>query len=821
MNKPLNLIPFIFSLLINNNFNTSLSAQVIPDLTVNTQSVFDGTTYTITNGTIQGNNLFHSFAQFSPNNSNVLFANPANITDILIRVTGSSISEINGLIQANNPANIYLINPQGINFGVNASLNNINSFVATTADSILLENNGIFGARNPQNSLLTIGIPIGLQLGTNPAPINVSGNGNQFTRAFSLAPINRGNTNNGLKVSTGQTLALIGGQINLNGGILQGSGGLIELGAIGNNNNPSIVHINNQGFNYDNVQNFADINLDNKAAIDGSGFNSSAINIHSNNLNLNRDSAILAQHFGSTNSRGININNINSININNNNLDRGIGSGISTQILGLGRGGNINLNTENLLISKGAFIRSDGFNSSAGGDINMNISSTLKLTGSSFNGLASSSILASSLGAGKTGNINLYTGNIFAENGGFISSLTAGAGQGGNVNINNRDTINIVGASETLAVSNFSASTFGEGNAGNLFLTTPRLNIENSGRISSSSFGEGNAGNITINASEFVTVKGNFSDATIPSLIQSAATISSPVFRQIFGLPPIPTGDSGTITINTSQLIVSDEALINVRNDGVGNAGEININTRNILMNNQGGIVATTTSGEGGNITLQIAEVLQMRGGSFINTEAQGTGNGGNIIINTTFLVALENSDIIANAFTGNGGSIIINAKGIFGTQFRSFLTPESDITASSRFGLSGTVTINNPTVDPTSGLLELPTEIQDPSNQIITGCAAASGNSFTVTGRGGLPENPTQLLRGETLWQDLQIYTNSSDNQDISTALNSSKLRENFQAQNQILQATHWVINNNGQVELIAMTDNSNFDFSSTNCYQ
>ena len=45
-------------------------------------------------------------------------------------------------------------------------------------------------------------------------------------------------------------------------------------------------------------------------------------------------------------------------------------------------------------------------------------------------------------------------------------------------------------------------------------------------------------------------------------------------------------------------------------------------------------------------------------------------------------LVALENSDIIANARQSFGGRVSINAQGIFGTQFRDNSTLLSDITA-------------------------------------------------------------------------------------------------------------------------------------------
>ncbi|MBC6477263.1 MAG: hypothetical protein GDA56_05195 [Hormoscilla sp. GM7CHS1pb] len=66
---------------------------------------------------------------------------------------------------------------------------------------------------------------------------------------------------------------------------------------------------------------------------------------------------------------------------------------------------------------------------------------------------------------------------------------------------------------------------------------------------------------------------------------------------------------------------------------------------------------------------------------------------------------------------------------------------------------------INNPEVDSTQGLVELKSAVQDPSSEITTGCTTGE-NSFRVTGRGGLADNPTDTIRSSTLWRDLADYT-------------------------------------------------------------
>ncbi|MBD2457226.1 filamentous hemagglutinin N-terminal domain-containing protein, partial [Nostoc sp. FACHB-87] len=155
-------------------YHSDVQAQVTPDGTLNT-SVTGSNHYSITNGSRVGNNLFHSFSQFSvPSNGSAVFHNAADIQNIFSRVTGGHVSYIDGLIQANGNANLFLLNPSGIIFGKNASLNIGGSFIATTANSIKFADGVEFSATNPSNTpLLTMSVPIGLQMGQNSAPIRV------------------------------------------------------------------------------------------------------------------------------------------------------------------------------------------------------------------------------------------------------------------------------------------------------------------------------------------------------------------------------------------------------------------------------------------------------------------------------------------------------------------------------------------------------------------------------------------------------------------------------------------------------------------------
>ncbi|MGL6340406.1 MAG: filamentous hemagglutinin N-terminal domain-containing protein, partial [Waterburya sp.] len=147
-------------------------AQVTSDGTVNTQVTQNGNVAEITGGQTRGDNLFHSFQDFSVGTGNeAAFLNSNDIANIFSRVTGGNISNIDGLIRANGSANLFLINPAGILFGENARLDVGGSFYGSSASSILFED-GEFSATDLENPpVLTINAPIGLNLRDNPAPI--------------------------------------------------------------------------------------------------------------------------------------------------------------------------------------------------------------------------------------------------------------------------------------------------------------------------------------------------------------------------------------------------------------------------------------------------------------------------------------------------------------------------------------------------------------------------------------------------------------------------------------------------------------------------
>lgn len=152
-------------------------SQVIPDRTLGTESStvnsIDELRSRIEGGAIRGENLFHSFSEFSIQEGlEVYFANPEEISNIFSRVTGNNISEIFGTLGVEGTANLFLINPNGIVFGENATVDMGGSFIVTTAERVHFEDGTVWKIRD-REKLLTWNAPIGLGLEENSGEIVV------------------------------------------------------------------------------------------------------------------------------------------------------------------------------------------------------------------------------------------------------------------------------------------------------------------------------------------------------------------------------------------------------------------------------------------------------------------------------------------------------------------------------------------------------------------------------------------------------------------------------------------------------------------------
>src|SRR5437588_5457445 len=113
-------------------------AQIVTDGSLGPAGPLSGPNFSVTAdlGRLSGRNLFHSFSEFNlTTGESATFSGPANVQNVVARVTGGNSSSIDGAVRSTIAgANFFLINPAGVMFGPNASIDIDGSFAVTTGD---------------------------------------------------------------------------------------------------------------------------------------------------------------------------------------------------------------------------------------------------------------------------------------------------------------------------------------------------------------------------------------------------------------------------------------------------------------------------------------------------------------------------------------------------------------------------------------------------------------------------------------------------------------------------------------------------------------
>jgi filamentous hemagglutinin family protein len=695
--------------------NKPALAQVTSDGTVNTQVNDGGNTAEITGGETRGDNLFHSFQDFSVKTGNEAFFNNADsISNIFSRVTGGNVSDIDGAIRANGSANLFLINPAGIIFGEGASLNIGGSFYGSSASSILFED-GEFSATDLENPpLLTVNAPIGLGFRDNPAPI-VNRSVVQDSTGEAV----------GLEVTPGNNLAFIGGNLSFDRGNLTASGGNIQLGGL---SQAGIVSISEDGsFNFPEEVSKSDITLSNGADIDAMGTGGGNVTVNARNLNLTAEdsrSSIrvgikpestsveaqagditidVADKFTLAYSFILNqvalggVGNSGNITINTGSLEAINGGQVQSITLGQGNTGQVTIDADNVSI--------DGVNNefiSIDGRPNLN----------SFGSAVLSNVGPS--GVGDAGSIDITTNELSLTNGGQVQSITFGQGNTGQVAIDadnisidgvNSDNFSSIDGAASINVTSgiFNTSTVSVtgagvrdlGDLGSVDITTSKLSLTNGGIISNISAGQRIAGGIAINA-DSVSIDGvgsnGFSSGVLTTVEETGVadagaidittselslTNGGQVRGSTFGQ-----GNAGQVTIDADNVSIdgvgnnklSSGVFSNVEKTGVGDAGGINITTSELSLNNGGQITGSTFGqGNAGQVTIDADNVSidrvgnnKLSSGVFSTVEKTGVGDAGGISITTSELSLTNGGQITGSTFgQGNAGQVTIDADNV------------------------------------------------------------------------------------------------------------------------------------------------------------
>jgi filamentous hemagglutinin family protein len=674
-------------------------AQIVPstgtrtpvaDNTLGTQVNNNGNNFNITGGLQRGQNLFHSFQDFSiPTNGAANFFNPANNQSIITRVTGNNFSDLNGILNSNG-ANFLLINPNGIVFGPNVQLNVGKSFIASTANSIDLVDGGggryNFGARNGNDAPL---ISLNPNVFFNVSKFNiVNGNNSGIINYGNLSPNN-----------ASQYISLIGGNVNFIGGKITAAGGRVDIGGINTNGEVSITNtglvftgdgvvrsnfsMSNGGFitvRATNTLNPVDPVFVPNATSNGSTINVIAGDLSLVNAGANSNNESAALDAGLETNSGVKTNPSGDIKLDATGLITLDKSGIKNTLRtgASGKIGDIKINSNGLNLVNAAVISTTIGGTGSGGKIEIESIGDINISSTSINSTAPitldsplSVITSNTLGRGDAGRIKIgTTGKLAVLNGGSISSSVVkdAVGNSQGIAISARDV-------ELRNLSDISSNTQGLGNAGNIDIkatrnidiigsNTPNPQGFNSGEISeisSQTNGQGNAGKISIEAQgklslinqgrirNIVNINGvgNAQDLTVTagSLDLNDGIISSGSFGQ---------GNSGNLTIATTTggINLTNDSSITTVAQGRGNAGNIKINSVGDLKISSGDVLNS--------------DGAVVRSGSLISAATSGMGDAGKIEIDTQGKLSLLNSNIsstIGQNAVGNSQGITISAR--------------------------------------------------------------------------------------------------------------------------------------------------------------
>jgi filamentous hemagglutinin family protein len=713
------------------DFSRQSIAQVVPvqeDATLSSPSTVSdfGSYIEINGGTQKGANLFHSFTKFtSLEGTFTLFNADSSIRNIITRVTGNSVSTIDGGIGIPNafdyPVNFFLLNPNGVVLGKNAAFDIGGSLLLTTASSIQFSDGESFGVSQPDIPVLTVAVPVGLQFGSSVAPISISGPAHNFYQEDSTNTIFTVDHLPGLQLNTGNTLAIVGGSVEMNGGNLTVFGGNVELGAVKSGYVGLIPTPVGWNLDYSGATEFGDINLAGSASIDVTGAQGGSFRVQGRNLTLTDGSLFLSQTTGEFEGRASLIRATESIRLSGiapsppSTTEPGLPSAFisETSITATGKAGNLTIETPILQLSSGTQISNGTYGPGTGGELTIR-AQDITVTGSNVR--APSAIINNGgvRSTGNAGSINIQTDTLSLRDNGLISTQNFGKGNGGALTINSNQTL-LEGSDVIRRTGTGFFSGADAGNGGRIQLDTGNLTLLAGAQITSftSSAGQGgdiditarsieangasntgfssgiystvsksnatgNAGNIMINTGDLLFDSGgqigtstygigNAGNITVKAdslRIKGAnGTQSSGLFASVL---PTATGKGGLISLATNQLEVLDGGRITTDSAGSGAAGNLSLKTSNLLVNSGGQISASTQgSGDAGELSVT-ADRVQVQGPSSISTAVQSagaTGNAGSLTVQTSGLLIRDGGQITSKTQgIGNAGNLNVMA---------------------------------------------------------------------------------------------------------------------------------------------------------------
>ena len=679
------------------------------------------------------------------------FIGATDISNVINRVTGGQPSSIDGLFSSRIPnADVYFLNPAGVMFGPNAQINVPGSLYISSGDYLKLGDSGRFDASVPENTLLTIASPSAFGfLDNTPSNIIIAGsqlilnNDTKIARLLNgedVPPDTLALIGGDIKIEDGQLIS-IGSDIHLVSVASTGEAPIESRKWT----NDTFAHYGTISITDNGVfdrQGFGNI--------DSSGLGGGEVFIRAGQFVMD-NGWIFADTNGDNAGRGININVSDMLALQNASRITTEVYARSDQLLGRGNAGSININAGDISLIGGSQIQSSSQTEGLAGNITLAAQRALSIKGADSTGNYRSGILTNTLGSGAGGEMSISADALIMEDGATIRAETLGFSDAGNLSIqtntltlSNDSQINIstgnrnafqgtgkagqltVVANESISIgggegySGLLTNTFTQGQGGSIVIMSPEVDVYEKGLIQAGTQYYGNGGSIFLNVDTLNLSQGGF--------ITTAATLTS-------------SGLGGNVKVQAQNLRLSGESYISASSFGKGEAGNIILNLDDKLIMRDSFIATAATESDGGNIFITAQNYLYFLNSKISTSVGTGFGSGGNIIIRPEFVIQ-DKSPIIAEAYGGPGGNIDITTTSIYQFPPASL----SRISASSQFGVDGEVKIDSPEINLGDFML-LPNRMKEA--QLYKGCQIESLDELSTfkiqiqgNGRPRLPDS-------------------------------------------------------------------------------
>ena len=347
---------------------------------------------------------------------------------------------------------------------------------------------------------------------------------------------------------------------------------------------------------------------------------------------------------------------------------------------------------------------------------------------------------------GPGGGITANGRAIELTNGSKLVATTFGDGDAGNISLTATDHVNLLGqtpanpnAQSVFSPTGIFSNSFGDfglgnlGASGSVEVTTPRLVMDTGGRINAITNSSGRGGNVTVNA-DVVSISGEFASPEYiieSSIVDIGDFRPSGIFTKTIGSGESCTegcGEGGNITLTVGLLSMGPGSQIDSGTSSTGNGGNITVNARETLSMsgtlNDGSpvgifsraISAEPDAGSGGNITLTAGQSVSILNGASVSANSTGPGDAGNISIDAGQQFDMRNSSVRTEAAQASGGNIDIQAV----NQIRLV---DSTISTSV---LGGAGSGGNITIDPNIVVLQ--------NSNVIAQAVQGAGGNITIT---------------------------------------------------------------------------------------